>query len=269
MAVNTCVQVTAMMRCSRPAVEIACVRVSFDDFEFDTDQFTLAQFGRAIAMEPQVFDVPAFLISHRDRIVSKEELLDSVWGDRFVSESALTSRIKAMRQALGDDGSSQRFVQTVRGRGYRFIASATEFDDQAKMRVPTSLKCSCLGQASPESGPRRESSSTLTVSEPFGWHHLKLKVTTAQRCNSSSSVRRWSILRSWWTTTTGPSWPNSVAADLMRPLSIDRAVAVFVWLIDEDEPRIDGGTAVVGADETVFAAAHAQHARLPFTFGTG
>jgi DNA-binding winged helix-turn-helix (wHTH) protein len=77
-----------MMRCSLPAVEIACVRVSFDDFEFDTVQFTLAQSGRAIAMEPQVFDVLAFLISHRDWVVSKEELLDGVWGDRFVSESA-------------------------------------------------------------------------------------------------------------------------------------------------------------------------------------
>jgi DNA-binding winged helix-turn-helix (wHTH) protein len=78
------------------------------------------------AGEPQVFDVLSLLILHRDRVVPKEELLDKVWGDRFVSESALTSRIKAVRQAVGDDGTSQRFVQTIRGRGYRFIASVTE-----------------------------------------------------------------------------------------------------------------------------------------------
>ncbi len=76
-------------------------------------------------MEPQVFDVLAYLIDHRDRIVPKVELLDNIWGDRFVSESALTSRIKTARRLLGDDGTSQRFIETVRGRGYRFIADVT------------------------------------------------------------------------------------------------------------------------------------------------
>lgn len=112
-----------------------CVRVSFDGFEFDTDEFTLVQSGRVIAIEPQIFDVVALLILHRDRVVPKKELLDEVWGDRFVSESALTSRIKAVRQALGDDGSSQRFVQTIRGRIYRFIASVTELSDQAENEI--------------------------------------------------------------------------------------------------------------------------------------
>lgn len=73
-------------------------------------------------MERQVFDVLAYLIAHSDRVVPKEELLDQVWGDRFVSESALTSRIKAARRALGDDGTTQQMIETIRGRGYRFIA---------------------------------------------------------------------------------------------------------------------------------------------------
>ncbi len=63
--------------------------------------------GRAVAVEPQVFDVLVHLLRHRDRVVSKEELLDEVWGDRFVSESTLTSRIKAARRAIGDDGATQ------------------------------------------------------------------------------------------------------------------------------------------------------------------
>jgi DNA-binding winged helix-turn-helix (wHTH) protein len=58
--------------------------------------------------------------------VPKEELLDTVWGNRFVSESALTSRVKAARQAIGDDGRSQRFIRTARGRGYQFAASVEE-----------------------------------------------------------------------------------------------------------------------------------------------
>ena len=114
------------------------MRVSFDEFEFDRDRFELRRNNVPVPVEPQVFDVLAFLIDHRDRVVTKEELLDGVWGDRFVSESALTSRIKAVRQALGDDGSSQRLVQTVRGRGYRFVASVTEAEpDDPPSSQPT------------------------------------------------------------------------------------------------------------------------------------
>jgi DNA-binding winged helix-turn-helix (wHTH) protein len=119
------------------ALQVACVRASFEGFEFDTDQFTLVRSGRVIAVEPQVFDVLSLLILHRDRVVPKEELLDKVWGDRFVSESALTSRIKAVRQAVGDDGTSQRFVQTIRGRGYRFIASVTELGNGTESESET------------------------------------------------------------------------------------------------------------------------------------
>jgi predicted ATPase/class 3 adenylate cyclase len=97
----------------------------FEGFSFDSERFQLRHDGELIAMEPQVFDVLAYLIDHRDRIVSKAELLDNIWGDRFVSESALTSRIKTARRLLGDDGTSQRFIETARGRGYRFIADVT------------------------------------------------------------------------------------------------------------------------------------------------
>jgi pimeloyl-ACP methyl ester carboxylesterase/DNA-binding winged helix-turn-helix (wHTH) protein len=79
-----------------------------------------------VAVEPQVFDVLVYLVRHRDRVVSKEELLDEVWGDRFVSESALTSRIKAARRAIGDDGANQRIIRTLHGRGYRFVADVDE-----------------------------------------------------------------------------------------------------------------------------------------------
>ena len=82
----------------------------FEDFELDTERFELRQAGQPRQVEPQVFDVLRYLVEHRDRVVTKEELLDNVWGDRFVSESALTSRIKAARQALGDSGRQQRFI---------------------------------------------------------------------------------------------------------------------------------------------------------------
>src|SRR5689334_12835287 len=67
-----------------------------------------------------------YLVRHRDRVVPKEELMDEVWGGRFVSETAVTSRIKQVRRALGDDGQTQRVVRTLHGRGYRFVADVTE-----------------------------------------------------------------------------------------------------------------------------------------------
>jgi pimeloyl-ACP methyl ester carboxylesterase len=80
-------------------------------------------------VEPQVFDVLVYLIRHRQRVVPKSELLDNVWGDRFVSESALASRLKSARRAVGDDGASQRVIRTVFGRGYQFVASVAERGD--------------------------------------------------------------------------------------------------------------------------------------------
>ncbi|WP_006245252.1 alpha/beta fold hydrolase [Mycolicibacterium tusciae] len=97
----------------------------FENFVLDTQCYELRADGDVIRVEPQVFDVLTQLVSNAHRFVSKEELLDSVWGGRFVTEAALTSRIKAARRALGDDGESQRFIRTVRGRGYQFVATLT------------------------------------------------------------------------------------------------------------------------------------------------
>ncbi len=104
--------------CDHPEVGLA-----FDDgLVLDTAAFELRRNGRIVAMEPQAFDVLTYLVSHRDRVVSKQELMDAVWGGRFVTEAAVTSRIKQARRAMGDDGRGQRLIRTVHGRGYRFIA---------------------------------------------------------------------------------------------------------------------------------------------------
>jgi DNA-binding winged helix-turn-helix (wHTH) protein len=92
----------------------------------DVDQRELRRDGVPVPMEPQAFDVLAYLVRHRDRVVPKEELMDEVWGGRFVTETAVTSRIKQVRRALGDDGRAQGFVRTHHGRGYRFVAEGRE-----------------------------------------------------------------------------------------------------------------------------------------------
>ena len=99
--------------------------VRFEDCELDLGRYEFRRRGTRVPMEPQVFDVLSHLVQHRSRLVPKEELLDEIWGDRFVSESTLTSRIKAARQATGDDGEAQRVIRTVRGRGYMFVATVS------------------------------------------------------------------------------------------------------------------------------------------------
>ncbi|MBN2624429.1 MAG: winged helix-turn-helix domain-containing protein, partial [Acidimicrobiales bacterium] len=82
--------------------------------------------GQPVELEPRTLAVLVYLIEHRDRTVPKEELLDSIWGDRFVGESALTSQIKVARSAIGDDGRTQGMIKTVHRVGYRFIGDVVE-----------------------------------------------------------------------------------------------------------------------------------------------
>ncbi|UXA11271.1 alpha/beta fold hydrolase [Mycobacterium sp. SMC-8] len=95
----------------------------WDDFVLDAGRYELRCGDRVIRVEPQVFDVLTHLVSNHQRFVTKNELFDTVWGGRFVGEAALTSRIKAARRALGDDGESQRYIRTIRGRGYQFVGN--------------------------------------------------------------------------------------------------------------------------------------------------
>jgi pimeloyl-ACP methyl ester carboxylesterase/DNA-binding winged helix-turn-helix (wHTH) protein len=95
----------------------------FDQFVLDTQRYELRNGADVVRVEPQVFDVLTQLVANHERCVTKEELFDAVWGGKFVGEAALTSRIKAARRALGDDGESQRYIRTVRGRGYQFVGT--------------------------------------------------------------------------------------------------------------------------------------------------
>ena len=93
----------------------------FETFELDTDRYELRRDGEAVRMEPQVFDVLAYLVEHHDRMVPKDELLEKVWGDKYISEAAVNSRLMAARRAVGDSGKEQRLIKTMHGRGFRFV----------------------------------------------------------------------------------------------------------------------------------------------------
>lgn len=94
----------------------------FGTFELDLAKAELRMGGELLPVEPQVFAVLAFLVEHRERVVSRDELLEKVWDGRYVTDSALSSRVKSARKAVGDDGNQQQVIRTVHGRGYRFVA---------------------------------------------------------------------------------------------------------------------------------------------------
>ena len=102
------------------------MRFLFDDYVFDPERRELACGTQEIAVGPQVFDLLLFLVKNRERVVSKDELLDAVWGGRIVSESTLTSHINAARKAIGDDGQAQRLIRTAARKGFRFVGDVRE-----------------------------------------------------------------------------------------------------------------------------------------------
>jgi DNA-binding winged helix-turn-helix (wHTH) protein len=95
----------------------------FFEFELDTQLYELRRADERIPLEPQVYDVLSYLVRHAERVVSKAELLEQLWSDRRVSDSALSHCVMLARKALGDDGDNQRYIKTTPRRGYRFVAT--------------------------------------------------------------------------------------------------------------------------------------------------
>ncbi|HEY1935249.1 MAG TPA: winged helix-turn-helix domain-containing protein [Acetobacteraceae bacterium] len=99
---------------------------AFHDHELDIGRRELRRGGAPVAIEPQVFDLLVHLIRNRERVVSKDELIASIWGGRIVSESAVTTRLNAARRAVGDTGATQSLIRTVPRKGVRFVGEVTE-----------------------------------------------------------------------------------------------------------------------------------------------
>ena len=113
---------------------------AFDTYTLDLTQYELRQAGRLVPLEPRVFDLLAYLVQHSGRTVTTEELLERLYPNQFAPVDRLTNAVAQARRALGDTSQTQRYIQTVRRRGYRFIASVdirqqTEMDAQSPPAV--------------------------------------------------------------------------------------------------------------------------------------
>ena len=98
----------------------------FGEFELDIDRYELRRGSEVVKAEPRILEVLNYLIAHRDRVVTKEELLDTIWKDVHVSESALTTTIRDARRALSDSPSTPQWIRTIYGRGFRFVGDVND-----------------------------------------------------------------------------------------------------------------------------------------------
>lgn len=101
----------------------------FENMELDTDRFELRRDGLPCKVEPQVFSLIELLVANHQRVVTKDEINQQVWGGRVVSEAVLSSRVRTARQALGDDGTQQRLIKTLHNRGFRFCGNPVSEDN--------------------------------------------------------------------------------------------------------------------------------------------
>jgi predicted ATPase/DNA-binding winged helix-turn-helix (wHTH) protein len=171
------------------------VRVVTGSFTVDLDRVEIRGAAGLVPVEPQVFDVIELLLRHRDRVVTREELLDRVWGSRFVSESVLTSRIKSARRALGDDGSAQSVIRTVRSRGYRWVAPVELLEDRVGSEPTTAVSAKRPAPRDPILGRERELAEVaellgwarmVTVLGPGGVGKTRLAAELVHRCGAGS-----------------------------------------------------------------------------------
>ncbi|MCB1492550.1 MAG: winged helix-turn-helix domain-containing protein [Rhodobiaceae bacterium] len=129
----------------------------FADYQLDPDAFELRRDGAPVSLEPQVLQLLLYLVQNRDRMVSKDELVDAIWSGRAISDANISSRISLARSAIGDNGVRQELIRTVHGRGFRFVAPVDEVSGEIPARAGAEPP------APAEPGPEPSSKPSIAV----------------------------------------------------------------------------------------------------------
>ena len=112
------------------------MRYLFEEYAFDTDRRELHRRAEVVSVAPQVFDLLDYLIRNRERVVSKDDLINAIWSGRSVSDAALTTRLNVARSVIGDTGEEQRLIKTLPRKGFRFVGTVLEVQERGCAAVP-------------------------------------------------------------------------------------------------------------------------------------
>ena len=162
------------------------MRFQFGEFQLDEERYTLTGPAGPVHVEPQEFELLRHLIVNRERVVSKQELFDAIWGHSFVSESALTSRLKTARRAVGDDGTAQRIIKTVHARGYQFVAEVRTDAGRIRRALPR-LRNAPIGRDRDIGAviERIQNAAMVTITGPGGIGKTTVALAVADRLQST------------------------------------------------------------------------------------
>jgi class 3 adenylate cyclase/predicted ATPase len=138
------------------------MRYVFGDYFLDAQRYELHRAGKPVPLRPKAFEVLAYLLTHRERIISKAELLEHLWPGQFIGDATLNSCIKEVRRAIGDRGAMPRLLRTIRGRGYRFVAPVME----ANQPRPEDVQPATPAPASPAADEALSPSTTAAAADP-------------------------------------------------------------------------------------------------------
>jgi pimeloyl-ACP methyl ester carboxylesterase len=230
----------------------------FENYSLDIDRRELRRGAEVIAVEPQVFDVLACLISHRDRVISNNDLIASVWNGRIVSESTLSSRIAAVRHAVGDSGERQCLIRTIPRKGYRFVAQVRENSEAG---------------GGPDATPKNTAGLAAGVSAA----HPKQAVTFCRTVDginlAVASVGCGPVLvrAAHWATHLEYDWQNLVTGPLLQRLADRFHLVRYDYrgngLSDRDVPAISFETMLCDLEAVVDALALERFALLGISGG--
>src|SRR5688572_33045003 len=133
--------------------ELAPTTYTFAEYELDLARRLLLRAGQSIPLNAKAFDLLVVLIENRERVIAKEELMELVWRDQFVEEANLTVQISALRRILGEKKDEHRFIVTVPGRGYRFVAGVEDGSAKPDIVIETHTTSHVLVEEEVETEP--------------------------------------------------------------------------------------------------------------------
>ena len=195
----------------------------FGPYQLDTQRGELCYASHPVVIEPKVFDVLVYLIEHRDRIVTKEELLEHCWAGTFVSEAALTRCLAKVRKVVEPEPAGSPVIQTRYGRGYRFVAPVTvqPHDPAPPLRPPA---------PDPTPGAPRRSKILIVDDEPFNVDYLEQELADLGYDTISATNGQEALAK------VAADAPDLILLDVMMPVM--DGFTVCRLLKEQDETRL-------------------------------